>query len=338
LAEVLAEAEYRTAAFVDGGYMRPLFGLDQGFEEYESFRRKGLAQIAPRAMRWLEDHAEEDFLLLIHTYDVHTPFNPPEPYRSLFTSGIEPTPGFEPDEATMKGVRQSAVTEEPRLLGPADLAFTKARYDGGIRLVDDWVGFILDKVRELGLERRLTIVLLSDHGEAFQEHGTIGHDRLYTPVTRIPLLIRPPGGTEESVISSTIQSIDLMPTLLEWAGIPTPPQVQGRSLLPLLRGESLRERPAFSESEWFAHQRAVALGDHHLIGALGHDLVELYDLRQDPLESHDTSSAHPKIVQELLRVGRQWQDSVDARGKPKIQRRSLDEETTQGLRALGYIN
>ena len=129
-----------------------------------------------------------------------------------------------------------------------DLAFTKARYDGEIRYADYWVGRILDQVRQLGLDRTATIILLSDHGEEFQEHGSVQHDRLYTTVTRIPLLIRPPGGTEGTVIDTVVQALDLMPTLLDGAGIEAPSGLQGRSLMPLLRGETLRDLPAISES------------------------------------------------------------------------------------------
>ncbi len=338
LAEVFVEAGYRTAAFVDGGFMRPEFNIHQGFEHYETYDWQGLDVIGPRVIDWLEKHANEDFLLLVHTYDVHADYKSPEPFRSLFTGGMTPTPGFEPSVKQLEVIRRSQWTDQPLQLNAADLAFAEARYDGGIRFADYWVGRILDKVQALGLDQRATIVLLSDHGEAFQEHGTVQHDRLYAPVTRIPLLIRPPGGTQSAVIESVVQAMDIMPTLLEGAGLEVPPNLQGRSLLPLLRGEKARELPAFSEAPSFGQQRAIVLGDHHLIGALQNDRIELFDFRRDPLELRDISTENPQVVNELYNLAKQWQDSLNRRGGPEAEVPLLGEEVLKSLQALGYLN
>jgi arylsulfatase A-like enzyme len=338
LAEVFAAAGYRTAAFVDGGFMLPEFGIDQGFEHYEVYDWKGLDVIGPRVLDWLNEHAEEDFLLLVHTYDVHADYEAPEPFRSLFTKGITPTPGFKPNVKQLEVIRRSQWTDQPLQLNAADLAFAKARYDGGIRFADYWVGRILDQMRALGLDRRATIVLLSDHGEEFQEHGSVQHDRLYAPVTRIPLLIRPPGGVAPTVINLVVQGMDLMPTLVEGAGLVLPPRLQGRSLLPLMRGEAVREMPAFSESPAFGRRRAIVLGDHHLIGALENDRLELFDFRRDPLELHDLSAEQPEIASHLRSLAKEWQDGLDRRGMPESEVPTLDEETVKSLQALGYLN
>lgn len=338
LAEVFSDAGYRTAAFVDGGFMRPEFGLDQGFQHYETYDWKGLDTIGPRVIDWLRGHAEEDFFLLIHTYDVHADYTAPEPFRSLFTEGITPTPGFEPTVKQLEVIRRSQATDKRLQLAPTDLAYAEARYDGGIRFADYWVGRILDELQALGLDRRATIVLLSDHGEAFQEQGSVEHDRLYAPVTRIPLMIRPPGGTQGKVIESVVQAMDIMPTLLEGAGLEVPSNLQGRSLLPFLRGETIREMPAFSESPYFGHRRGIVWGDHHLIGALENDRVELFDFRRDPLELQEISTEKPQVVSELYDLAKRWQDSLDHRGGPETEVPSLDEETVKSLQALGYLN
>ena len=229
-------------------------------------------------------------------------------------------------------VEESAETP----LDPYDLAHSQALYDGGIRFTDDWIGRILDVVRRLGLDRRATIVLLSDHGEAFQEHGLRGHSRLYAPVTRIPLLLRPPGGAAAKVFPDVVQSIDVMPTLLEGVGIRPPPGLQGRSLLPLLRGDSLRPRPAFSEAPWLG-QTAVAFGEHHLVVMSERDSIELYEFQRDPLELRDVSARRPLVVDQLAAIGERWRQAVGERGRPEIAPRPLDERTSEDLRALGYL-
>jgi len=338
LAEVFSEAGYRTAAFVDGGYMRTDFGIDQGFEQYEVYDWQGLGAIGPRVIDWLDEHAEENFFLLIHTYDVHADYESPEPFRSLFTTGMTPTPGFKPNVKQLEVIRRSQWTDQPLRLNDADLTFSEARYDGGIRFADYWVGQILEKVKALGLDRTATIVLLSDHGEAFQEHGTVQHDRLYAPVTRVPLLIRPPGGTLKTVIPSVVQVMDVMPTLLEGAGLPLPSGLQARSLFPLMRGEKVRERPAFSESPAFGNQRAIVLDQHHLIGALGNDRLELFEFRRDPLELRNLRAEQPQMTTRLRSITKRWQDELDRRGRPEAEKPSLGEEAIKNLRALGYLN
>lgn len=332
LAEAFSAAGYRTAAFVDGGYMHSRYGFDQGFDTYEVHHRKGLETLGPRVIQWLSEHGEETFFLLLHTYDVHYPFEAPEPYHSMFLDDVGRTLDTVRAQAVFDGAEEAAETP----LDPYDLAHSQALYDGGIRFVDDWIGRILDMMHRLGLDRRATIVLLSDHGEAFQEHGLRGHSRLYAPVTRIPLLLRPPGGAAGKIIPDVVQSIDVMPTLLEGAGIEPPPGLQGRSLLPLLRGDSLRPRPAFSESPWLG-QSAVAFGGHHLVVMSERDSIELFEFQRDPLELREVSARRPLVVNELAAIGERWRQAVEERGRPEIAPRALDEKTSEDLRALGYL-
>ena len=338
MAEIFSQAGYRTAAFVDGGFMRTNFGLQQGFEAYEVFDWGGYIQIAPKVMDWLSAHAEETFFLWIHSYDVHADYTSPEPFRSHFTEGMTPTPGFEPSVQELEKIRRSQWTSEPLQLSEADLEFTKARYDGGIRYADYWVGKILARLKELGLDQTATVVLLSDHGEAFQEHGAVQHDRLYTTVTRVPLLIRPPGGVFQQTISSMVEVMDIMPTLVEGAGLTVPPDLQARSLLPLLRGEAMRDVPAFSETAGLGQLRAVVSGDFHLIGALENDRLELFEFRSDPLESQNLVHELPETAARLRQLAKSWQDSLDRRGSGPSEEAVLDPETIKNLQALGYLD
>lgn len=332
MAEVFSSAGYRTAAFVDGGYMSTKYGFAQGFDSYEDHRRRGLETIGPRVIQWLSEHSEEQFFLLLHTYDVHNPYDPPEPYQSMFLDDVPRTLGSVSSQAIFQPVNWSKQVP----LNPHDLAHSMALYDGGIRYTDTWIGRILDVVQELGLDRRATIVLLSDHGEAFQEQAIRGHSQLYTPVTRIPLLIRPPGGSAARIIPDIVQSIDVMPTLLEGVGLELPPGLQGRSLLPLLRGGSLRPLPAFSEHP-FRGQYSVAFAEHHLVTISEPGSTELFEFRRDPLELRDLLAKQPLVVDEFEAIGKRWREAVENRGSPKIRPRPIGEEALEDLRALGYI-
>jgi arylsulfatase A-like enzyme len=340
LAEALAARGYATAGFHDGGYMRDAFRIGQGFALYDDNDNHGLAVIGPKATAWLRAHARETFLLFLHTYDPHTPYAPPAPFADFFMADVPaPTPGFEPTTEVMNEIRLSKFTSSPRTLPPNDLAYAMALYDGEIRFVDDWFGEFWSTVCELGLDERATIVFLSDHGEEFQEHGSVLHEKLYATVTRIPFMIRLPGGRLARPVGEVVESIDLMPTLLELAGVPVPAGVQGSSLLPLILGrEKSGLHVAFSESPFFGRNRAVALGRHHLILTREGSSVELYDVVADPLEQHDLAGPRPPELEVMVGLQKGWEDLVAGstfarHGEPA----PLDQKTLEQLRQLGYV-
>jgi arylsulfatase A-like enzyme len=304
LAEALAEQGYSTSAFVDGGYLSSDFGLDQGFESYDNSRGAGLAAIGPKAIAWLEAHASETFLLLIHTYDVHAPYSSPDEYRE-----------------------QSSEQGEPE---------AETLYDAEIRFVDDWIGRLMAKIGELGLEERATIVLVADHGDEFREDGSSAHETLYTGVTRVPMMVRLPRALHAGAIPPVVETIDLMPTLLELSGAPQPPGIQGRSLLPLILGEGEPPYIAYGESVFFGGQRSVAMGGYHMILSEAGDGVELFNYLDDPLEHTDLSAQEPDHIEVLRRKLADWEELV-ARAALGRETAPMDEDTLEQLRSLGYV-
>ena len=339
LAEAFRAQGYATAAFVDGGYLSADFGFDQGFEVYDDNRGAGMAQIAPRAVDWVRQHADQPFLLLIHTYDAHTPYAPPEPYRSMFLEGLDPpSAGFEPDAQQLEAVRRAIYSDPEARLGAADLAFTKARYDGGLRYLDNWVHAFLDSLRGLGVYERATIVVLSDHGEEFQEHGSLLHEKLYSTVTRIPLIFRLPGGHASRRVTEVVESIDVMPTLLDLHGIAPPSGIQGRSLVPLMRGQASGPYRAIGESPFRGRQRFLASKDVRALLTADTGAIELYDFREDPLEQHDRAAERPETVQRIRAQLERWQSLIDRSRVAADDESTVDPETLEQLRALGYLD
>jgi len=339
LAEALSAHGFVTAGFHDGGYMSATFKIGQGFELYESSQGQGLARSGPEIMSWLNEHAHENFLLLIHTYDTHTPYAPPENYRELFLDGLDPpNPGFEPTTDVMEAIRLSVWTDEPRQLEANDLEYARALYDGEIRFVDAWVGEFLELVRELGLDQRATIVFISDHGEEFQEHGSVLHEKLYSTVTRIPFMIRLPGGSPAHRVTEVVETIDLMPTLLDLVGAPHPEGLQGSSLVSLLAGEPPGDGLAFGESPFFGHRRFVATGSHQLLLTKRTGEAELYDFVSDPRQQDDLASAEPGMAQRLRSEILGWDERIAHQVvEPDHEGAELDPETEQQLKELGYI-
>ena len=342
LAEALAAVGYKTAGFHDGAYMRNAFNIGQGFALYNNSRRKGLAAIGPKATRWLHEHHLETFLLLIHTYDVHAPYAPPAPFDSAFTAGLEaPSPGFSPTAERMNEIRLSRYTDSPVELAPNDLEYAKALYDGGILFVDDWFGSFMETIRELGLDERAIIVVISDHGEEFLEHASVLHEKLYATVTRVPLMIRLPDGARAGRIDRVVETIDLMPTLLSLVGVKIPDAVQGRSLLSLIDGSADREPHfAFGETPFYGESRFIATDDVRVQISMQGRQTELYRYRDDPLEQIDRSSAETEKMEGLLRALEGWQAMAAAatlESGTESDEAELDPETLDDLKALGYI-
>jgi len=183
------------------------------------------------------------------------------------------------------------------------------------------------------------VVFISDHGEEFQEHGSVLHEKLYATVTHVPFMIRLPHGRLARRVSEVVEAVDLMPTLLELQDAPIPAGIQGSSLVPLMLGQRSEEPwRAISESPFFGHRRAVVLGDHHLLYTKRDSTVELYDLRIDPLEQRNLADEAPNVVTALKSLLDSWEVMVGRQqiNSPEVVT-PLDDETLEQLRQLGYI-
>lgn len=340
LAEVMSAGGYATAGFVDGANMSGLFGMAQGYDSYDHEGGR-LNAIGPKVLRWLERHdPAQPFLLLVHTYDTHAPYDDnPEPYYSMFLDGLElPSEDFRSRMTRiMEDRRLSKYTDHPFTLTPVELEYAKAMYDGGIRVVDDWFGQLLDLLRRRDILNRTIVVFISDHGDEFEEHDSVFHERLEVPVTHIPFMIRLPHGRDRRVVEETVESVDMMPTLLDLLGLPTPRFLHGRSLLPLLRGCGTYRQLAFGESPWFGRQITVADSEFHLVFAQKGEKAQLYRYRDDPAEQHDLAGELVAPRDRLLQEIHQWKRRVETcriEAEPQAQ---LDEGTASQLRALGYL-
>ncbi len=266
LAEALRERGYRTAAFVHNAHLRPAFGLAQGFDEYLDSDESAPAMIR-RVLAWMDGERSETgtspFFVYLHVLDVHWPYEPPpEAARAL---GAEA--GERPDDYALR----EAVNRGLVRLSPEEVERIVLRYDAEIRGVDAALGELLDGLEERGLLERMVVAFTSDHGEAFLEHGTLGHGAdLYEESLRVPLILKLPGARGAGrVVAERVTTLDLMPTLLELAGV-APVEAgaaAGRSLTRFLdergRGEAT---PSFAEVRHGRRARqAVVRGGWKLI-------------------------------------------------------------------------
>jgi len=320
LAEVLSGKGYQTGAFIGAFVLDGRWGLNQGFLVYDDqfdmrkFKHLDLAgvqrpanEVMDAALHWLGGHKDGPFFAWIHLYDPHTPYDPPEPFRSQFGSR-----------------------------GPAGL------YDGEIAFADQQVGRCVSWLRSAGLDQRTILVIVGDHGEGLGSHGEGTHGFfVYDYAVRVPMVIASPFDELRGVhFDSQVSLVDVFPTVLAMAGIDSKARVHGRSLVPLMfRLGPLEEVDAYSESMTASLQfgwsplRSLRSARYKFIQA---PRPELYDLALDPGEATNVFAEHPAVAAGMNRELERLADET-GRDAPAPEAANLDRETMERLAALGYI-
>ena len=314
---------------------------------------------------WIEDHHDVPFYALLHAMDPHDPYEPYAPYDSMWAAPdgrdrykerVEKLLPF--IERSFMKRRELATSEELAKAGVEAKPWVQHQvdwYDGSIRAADVELGRVLEKLRELGIEDRTLIVFLSDHGEQFLEHGSPFHEEhVYGELVNVPLVFRWPGVVPAGgVVDETVQLLDVVPTILDLAGIPAVEQHQGATLLPLIAGErrGWTDRPAISEWKKRADQKKTDIVDafgiihdgwklvHNTDRPSGQPEFELFEHRQDPLDLNDVAAEHPEIVARLRKQLETWHSWAQDAKLPSDAESSegLDSGELERLRSLGYV-
>ncbi len=241
LPEAFQRSGFTTAGFTEGGYMDGSFGFSRGFDVFEAdgVRRADLVERTfERGLRFLQGLGrDERFLLFLHTYAAHTPYAAPKAYKELYWPGGPPTGAFPPTGPEMhhRNVRGEQLTQEV-------LDYLVALYDAEIRRLDDVLRRFFAELEASGLAGEITVVITSDHGEEFQEHGSLDHRQLYDEALHVPLLVLHPDAAPRRV-TPPVESVDLAPTLFDIARVEPRQAPSGRSLVPDLAGEAPPESP-----------------------------------------------------------------------------------------------
>ena len=277
LAEFLQEAGYYTAGFTGPFYAEGRFGFDQGFDVYMKPAGENRANdINDLAMGWLSAtwtaglSGTQPLFLYLYYYDPHSWYDPPPPYDTMYDSTYTGTL-----TAEVYGHGKIVVTGQYTPT-QRDIEHLLALYDGEITYWDFRLGEMFDYLDSIDLLEESIILVTSDHGQMFGEHGKWLHrNSLYEEVLRVPFLLRyrdliTPG----QVITTPVQTLDVTPTLLDLAGLPVPDTMQGMSLLPLAQGAVMTEsRPIYSEIE------KITDPEHIVYWIAPH--TEMYSVKQD---------------------------------------------------------
>ena len=239
LPERLQAHGFRTGGFTEGGFMTGAYGFERGFDQFDDTRYRADTDVERTfeyGLRFLEGLGEDDrFFLFLHTYSTHDPYTPPESYRELFWPGEPPPGAFESTGPNLRAVNRGELAVTPEIID-----YLASLYDASIRYVDDVLAGFWARVEELGLAEETTLIVTSDHGEAFYEHGKLAHVQVYPEELMVPLVVVHPGLAAGVRIPALVGLVDLSPTLYQLAEIEPPAVTSGRSLAPYLLAPEIR--------------------------------------------------------------------------------------------------
>jgi choline-sulfatase len=316
LASVLRAHGYHTGAFIGGFVLDRRFGLDQGFDSYDSpfaihqqlgnetiSLKRPAPEVTRAAINWLRSKRDRPFFVFLHIFDLHRPYEFPSGYVRLDGDG----------------------------------------YDSELAYVDQALGRFWQELDRMHLFKRALVIFTSDHGESLGEHGEETHSFfIYESTLRVPLIIHWPAssGHYPKRVSSPASLTDLAPTILQFLNIPEPTTFQGRSLLEALRPQgNLAPRALYGESlyaqDYFdcSPLRSLRIGQYKYIEA---PRPELYNLAEDPAEIHNLYSEKSAMAMEmhrrLLALLSRYSSSR------RLSQEVAGRETQELLSSLGYMS
>ena len=349
LPEILREEGYNTT--VVGFTGNP---ASRGFDKYIDYKGWGdrsdgalpkannLNAVAIPEIERLAGEAKPWFVLLRHM-DPHSPYLPPPPFDRMFYHGDE----FDPANESMKPVFKFKpfcdyfATWMPS--GVTDKDYEIAQYDGAIAYMDACIQRIFTQLETMGVLDDTIVVINSDHGETLYDHECwFDHHGIYDVTLKVPLIIRFPKKLPKGKrVKGTNQHKDLVPTLLELAGIRTKIKFDGESLMQLVKGSkrTLGDSLYITECTWM-RKHGLRTPKWKLIVALEPDFhfkpdVELYDLKKDPDENTNVAAKNPKVV---ARLRKEMESHIAKRIKATgLENPMLHQEGWHGIEGIDYF-
>jgi arylsulfatase len=341
LAEVLRRRGFVTVSMHQNPNAGSPAGLHQGFSYlFENIPGRADELYTDGPVQWIEEHRDRNFFLYLHLADPHEPYDPPEGYQKWFE---------EVESGAITGARGEPLDRHnPLWLQEA----RRALYDGEIRFNDRWFDVFLKRLEELALADDTLVIFMSDHGEHLGEHGRWSHNPPgYAQVLHTPLImVYPRRLPSKLVVDDVVQNLDIMPTVLELAGVDDGPLLlQGDSLVPLMTNGAFKgwnRSLGYSEEALLKKSRhdprpygSVFFDRWHVLDSL-YAPMELYDRTADPTESRRIRPARwlrnrvPTFLSDMQRAELEiWQGVTGGRDNVVV----LDAETVSMLKALGYL-
>ena len=336
--DLLSEKDISTFLITGHGYVTgEAWGLSRAFEEIyfdEKYSRDSQSICEALEKIYLSRNGDKNRrkFIYIHAIPPHTPYLPPQKYR-VFVDDYS-------DSVVVDDDILRRPPSESRRLTPKQLKYVKGMYDANILFADHMLSDIYSFLEENSIVEKAAIFVTSDHGEAFGQHGKIGHNTtLYDEMIHVPFLIVLPQNivNEGKRISELTSLIDVGPTIMDIFRVGDADSFTGSSLLPLIfEGKKIRSY-AYSEIPKFGH-RAIRSLRFKLIKTKSS--LELYDLEKDPDEKRNLTKDYPVMAGYLVQEMRELEGSTDKfshRLSSNAEKGTLDKRVLRSLKDLGYI-
>lgn len=360
-AEALQPLRYLAGGFSANFRLLQRLGFAQGFHYWRSDAKRAGGLTAPelrqQGLQWLEDagwHAgrSQPTLLYFQFMEPHSPYNPPEPYRSRVLAA-------EPPEVAAAAAQKMAMMGSQASAHETAQRGTEHLYDGEVACIDDQLRVLFAELQRRRFLDNAIVIVTADHGEEFWEHEDIFHGKtLYEESVRVPLIVIAPGYRGGQRVDVAVSLLDVAPTLLDLLELPSETSFEGRSLVPLLEGSSLASRfgallgrqpgelPAADVILELTLKGPPQQDDRTHVEAIVRQSVkllvrrdgrrEVYDLAADPSETHPNPVVLDAMATTLAGTLDDSATRLSRRARVAVEGETIDEATKEKLRALGY--
>ena len=344
LPEILSRQGYETIGVVSGLYLSTAFGYEQGFDLYRTLIDAPAEDLVDSALSLFFAGPTRPRFLFLHFFNAHWPYLPEEKYLDRV--------GGRPGE--ISDLLDNVILQRaPR--SPDEIDGTKRLYDAEVAYVDEQLGHFFEELKRRKIYDNALIVVTSDHGEGFYEHGQWQHSQIiYNEVTRVPLIVKPPHSSVRRRVSGVVSQLGILPTFLEAVGLEAPFEHPG--LLTLAKEGASFPQILMSEITWEPKETTGAtvrlaatqddlkyiatfkggIGDDRFVSKLVQE--ELYDLSHDPDEKDNLLPGAADKAGPLRRSVRAYLDVMrQSRASGGGERIVVDDSVEEKLRALGYV-
>ncbi len=302
VAEELRQDGYKTAMFSSNGYISAKWGFDRGWDIDKNFIRESLPNSADylwkTAKAWITPLLPKRQFVYLATIEPHVAYTPKKEFLAKYWD--KPYTG--PIKQVQSGVQLGLIKAGKLKVTDTDKAYLEALYDGEVTGSDALFAKFIADLKQMGLYETSVVAVVSDHGDQFYEHGSVGHgDTVYQELTHVPLIVRAPGLMPKGhVVNADVEMMDMAPTLLDLAGAKADPRMLGASLVPLAFDEvGVSPRAAMTVDGQVA--RGLKVERYRLVSK-GPGRMELYDDYADPREQKDIAADRPIALRSMRAV------------------------------------
>jgi arylsulfatase A-like enzyme len=293
VAEEMKKAGFKTAMFSSNGYISSKWGFDRGWDVNRNFIRESLPNgseyLWKTAKAWLQPIVAKKQFAYLATIEPHVAYTP----RKEFLVKYWDKPYVGPIKPVQSGVQLGLIKGGKLKISDNDKKYLEALHDAEISQSDAAFAAFIADLKKMGIYETSALIVVSDHGDQFYEHGSVGHgDTVYQELVHVPLMIRAPGVFPAGkVVNADVEVMDLYATMLDLAGLKPTPAAEGTTLAPLARDE-VGQSPRAALTVDGQVSRGLKVQRYRMVHR-GPGRIELYDEYDDPREQKDVAADHP---------------------------------------------